>query len=321
MLQKLKESFLCNPSMKTLTTPYIKYSGHAGPLYTIAHADKENFIFSGGSDKTIAKWNLDVSEPENFSIKLQHTIYSILYTKASHQLWIGQSQGGIHVVDLENKKEIKWLQSHSKGVFDLLYNSNNHTVISCSADGTLAIWDAENFSLLSLFHLTKEKVRKASLYLENNLLAVALGNGDICLMDMTNYKEVHSFHAHNLSANVVVFHPSFPLLISGGRDAHLNIWDIQNNYKKVDSIPAHNYAIYDIAFHPSFPLFATASRDKSIKLWNAENGTFLEKIERKTHQAHTHSINKLLWVKFKDLLISTGDDSAIISWNTQIINQ
>jgi WD40 repeat protein len=302
--------------MKTQTNLHQKHEGHVGPLYALSEANENNFIFSGGSDKVVAKWNLNELVPENFSIKLQHTIYSIYYLKNKNQLWIGQAMGGIHVVDLESKKEIKLLQAHQKGVFDLIHNPGNNTIISSSADGTVAIWNADNFNLLAQFNLTKEKVRKCSV--KNNLLAVALGNGNITIFDLLSIKKLNSFAAHEFSANAVAFHPTLPLLISGGKDAHLNIWEIENSIKKIDSIPAHNFAIYDIAFHPNLPVFATASRDKSIKLWNAENGLFLEKIERKMHLAHTHSVNKLLWSNYKNLLISTGDDAKIISWKINI---
>ncbi len=302
--------------MKTQTKLYKQHEGHVGPLYALSEANEPNFIYSGGSDKIVAKWNLNELAPENFSIKLQHTIYSICYIKNKNLLWIGQAMGGIHVIDLENKKEIKLLQAHQKGVFDLIYNPINNTIISASADGTIAIWNTENFTLLAQLNLTKEKVRKFSI--KNNTLAVALGNGNISLFELNNAKEITTFLAHELSANAVAFHPTLPLLISGGRDAHLNIWEIENGIKKIDRIPAHNFAIYDIAFHPNMPVFATASRDKSIKLWNANNGFFLEKIERKTHLAHTHSVNKILWSNYKNLLISTSDDAKINSWEINI---
>jgi len=68
----------------------------------------------------------------------------------------------------------------------------------------------------------------------------------------------------------VRYSPDGKFLLTGGRDAHLNIWQT-DSYELIKSIPAHNWAIYDIVFNPDTTLFATASRDKTIKIWDAKH--------------------------------------------------
>ena len=124
------------------------------------------------------------------------------------------------------------------------------------------------------------------------------------------------FSAHQFSANVATYSPDGTLLLSGGRDAHLNIWDAKS-YTLIKSIPAHNFAIYDIVFSPDAKLFATASRDKTIKIWDAETFELLVRIDKEKWDGHLNSVNKLLWSSYNNYLISTGDDRSIMVWDVK----
>jgi WD40 repeat protein len=151
-------------------------------------------------------------------------------------------------------------------------------------------------------------------YIESaDVLLATGGDGFIRIIELPALKVVHQFYAHDLSANKVIKHPTKDLMLSGGRDAHLNIieWPSCNILEK---IPAHNFAIYDIVFQPDHKLFATASRDKNIKIWNAENMQILYRIDKEKNEGHINSVNKLLWSKHKQTLVSTGDDRSIIGW-------
>ena len=172
--------------------------------------------------------------------------------------------------------------------------------------------------MLYSLDLCKEKVRSIQLKQDGSELAVASGDGMIRIFDPENMTEKISFKAHELSANTVMYHPSNDLLLSGGRDAHLNIWDAKS-YHLLQSIPAHNYAVYGIEFSPDGRLLATASRDKTIKIWDAESFEILARIDKEKYQGHLNSVNKILWTSYQNYLISAGDDRSIMVWEITIV--
>jgi WD40 repeat protein len=165
--------------------------------------------------------------------------------------------------------------------------------------------------LIKIKKLSHEKVRSIDFNYATSEIAVALGDCNILVFDLEILDYKKDFIAHQLAANVVRYSPDGKFLLTGGRDAHLNIWKV-GNYELVKSIPAHNWAIYDIVFNPDETLFATASRDKTIKIWDATTYQLIRRITNENLNAHTYSINKLLWSTYHDYLVSTGDDRTVM---------
>lgn len=298
-------------------TRIAKLSGHSGGVYGLAPGPQDHLVFSGSSDRMVGQWDLEQLAPSRFAAQLPAIVYALCYVKEMNLLLAGTYKGGIHVIDLNEKKEVKLLQHHTGPVFDIQYSFANDAFYSASGDGQLAVCSLSGLSLAAIKKLCNEKVRNIALNNDHSLAAVASGDGTVRIFDPASLEEIKQFKAHDLSANAVAWHPSQDILLTGGRDAHLNAWDIKNDYHLVQSIPAHNYAIYSIVFSPDGKLFATASRDKTIKLWDANDLSFLLRINKEKHDAHTHSVNRLLWTNYNDYLLSAGDDRAVMVWKIQ----
>ena len=101
--------------------------------------------------------------------------------------------------------------------------------------------------------------------------------------------------------------------MSGGRDAHLKVWSLNEDFANISKQPAHWFTINDIAFQPTGFYFATASRDKSIRIWDAHNFHIVKSIDKFKLAGHRNSVNKLMWLE-NDLIISCGDDRVVIGW-------
>jgi hypothetical protein len=288
-------------------------TGHSGSIYSIIKEASDTYFFTGSSDKFVALWNLETLSAEKFAAAMPSTIYSLCYVSEKKILLIGTTGGKIHILDIENKKELKILQHHTAAIFDIRYSSQTNCFYSASGDGALAICSLDTLSLIAIKKLCNEKARTIDFNYTTKELAVACGDCNIHIFDLYTLHKKKTFVAHRLSANIVKYSPDGAILLTGGRDAHLNIWNTID-YTLQTSIPAHNYAIYDIKYSPGATIFATASRDKTIKIWNAKTFEFITRIGKENYDGHINSVNKLLWSSFNDYLISVGDDRAIMVW-------
>lgn len=286
---------------------------HKAAVYALCKANEEHLIFSGGSDRHVILWNLKTLSAEKVVAKSPTTIISLLYIKAHNYLLIGQIEGGVHVIDLELGQEIKYLKQHKGYIFDLKYLKEKQELIVASGDGSISIWSMVNFNLLYQVQITEGKIRKMDLSEDETLISLALGNGEVCLLKTTDWTEHMRIKGGASAVNVARFHPNPDFLLLGEKDAHLSKINLLTQNKELD-LPAHYWAIYDLVYSPSKLLFATASRDKTVKIWNAEELKVLKRFEGLKDQAHTHSVNVLLWLDFESFLISSGDDGMLKVW-------
>lgn len=294
-----------------------QFTGHSSAIYALENSPEGNKNFSGGGDKIIAEWDLAKPDEGNLLANIPHIIYSLKLISQNKMLLAGQSAGGIHVIDLVTRKEIRLLQYHTSGVFDLALSEKHDLLFSVSGEGNFCISKLSDFLLIKTIKLADEKLRSISVHPSQNEIAVGCGDGSICVYELPllEIKKRWMAHQEKFSVNTVCYSPDGNLLFSGSRDAHLNVFDLKNNYALIKSIPAHNYAIYSIVFNDDGNFFATASRDKTIKIWNAATLEVLARLDKEKSDGHANSVNKLL--RKNNFLISCSDDRSIIVWEVK----
>jgi WD40 repeat protein len=289
------------------------FTGHQGAVYALEASPEKDFFFSGSGDSYVTRWNADGKVNPEAVIRAQATVYSLCLMREKNLLAIGESSGTLHVVDLNSKKEIHNIVFHTAGIYDIKFSQRYQRLFTAAGDGSMGVWDEEGFKLLFSKKLCEQKVRAVAVSDKHSLAAFACGDGTIAVYNADSLAEVIRFSAHELSANSIAFHPGGKHLLTGGRDAFLRIWNIENNFELEKEIPAHNYAIYKIMFNTSGTLFATASRDKTAKVWDAADAAFLFRLDKENFSGHLNSVNSVLWLN-DDTLISASDDRSIIIW-------
>ena len=293
-----------------------QFLGHGGAIFTLEPASRAPLFYSGSSDNLVVEWNLEEQHQNKVVAKIPAKALALKYVPDRNVLLVGQSVGGIHVIDLNKNEEIKLLQLHRESVYDIQYLSEQESFWVAAGDGTVSIWSINDFSLITALKLCDKKIRSIHFNSVLKEAAIGCGDGSIRIFDFETFEEkkILKGHVDDFSVNAACYHPNGKYLLSGSRDAYLNVWDIENDYALIHHIPAHNYAIYSIVFSPDKKFFATGSRDKTIKIWDAENFEMLLRIDKKEHEGHSHSVNKLLWIDFNNYLVSTGDDKSIMVW-------
>lgn len=289
-------------------------SGHTASVYGIANGSKPNTLFSASGDKFVAEWNILTGEQETLAVKFENPVFSVHFIEGENLLVAGTAVGGLHVIDIKSKQELFHFTTHSKGIYDFHYLQEEKQLIVLGGDGVLTVWSIPEFQLLRKIPLSIEKLRQIAVSEDHGLIAIACADGTVRLLESNFFSEIRSIDAHKQGTTAVAWHPTKPVLLSGGRDALLKCWNGREKYDCILSLPAHNYAIYAIVFDNNQHWMATASRDKTIKIWDAHTLDTIQKIDVK-QDGHTHSVNKLLWKN--DVLISCGDDRKIITWQLQ----
>ena len=284
---------------------------HKAAIYAICEGEDNHTFYSGGSDRFVIKWDLKRMEAEKVVSKSPTTIVSVLYLKDQNILLIGQIEGGVHVIDLTNNKEVKYLKVHKGYIFDIQLIKEKKELVFSSGDGSISVWSADDFKLLFQKQIGKGKNRKVAYSPDRNELAVASADGFVQILNTEDWSEKFVINRLESGANSLCYVKE--KLIIGTKDAHLHQFDLKTNIKE-EGIAAHNWAVYDLVYNEELDLLASASRDKTVKIWNPDTLKVLKRFEGKKDRGHTHSVNTALWSSFNNYLITAGDDKIIRIW-------
>ncbi|MEM9050831.1 MAG: hypothetical protein AAGC47_02160 [Bacteroidota bacterium] len=286
--------------------------GHSSAIYTLSISDKSGTVLSGAADNMVGSWSIEDLRPDNFSIRLEHSVFSLLLI--DNYFLVGEAAGGVHVVDLVERNELRHLKFHTLPVFSILHDVNRQMIYFIGGDGKLSIVNDEDFSLKWSLPLSEEKLRCGLIHSQASLLLVGSSDGYIRVLETSYFNVIYDFSAHPGGVYDMKW-AGGNQFISVGRDGHIRKWRLEDNkVVMINEIPAHNYAIYGLEFSPNGSIFATCSRDKKVKIWKSSDLSFIEKIERNGPIGHTHSVNAIMWYDDHTLL-SAGDDRKIFVWN------
>lgn len=289
---------------------------HQAAVYALEQGPTPETFFSAGSDRKVILWNVETDEHKVIA-QIPAMIVSLCYLPELNMLLVGQTGGGIHVLDLAEKKEVKLLAAHKSYIFDIKHNASKSQFYVASGDGSISIWNAQNFELIYQVKLTEEKIRQLTFSTERNELAIGCGDGIIHLLSSETFEEKQLLK-HDSGINSLIYVDGNQHLLVGLKNAHLVEWDLMM-YQKVNEFPAHNWAIYNLQQPRNTPYVISASRDKTIKVWNIATLKPLQRIQFPKAKGHTHSVNALLPMPINNYLISTGDDRRVKVWQVNHI--
>ena len=295
---------MINISVKKRNT----FLGHINSIYTLEALSEREFISSGG-DGLVIRWHLTESNEGEVIAKIPGSVYALKYDEVEEAIYVGQNNQGIHKIDLREKKEIGSVNLGELQVFDIEIIDDRIWVALQS--GELVIL-SKDLHVLSRKKYANNRLRNIQEL--NGKVAVSCSDHKIRKIDKKTYEITKELSSHKNSVFSSKYHPSGKYLASVGRDAHIKIWDANEDYILRESIAAHLHTINDIVYRPDGRYFATGSMDKSIKLWDAYNFKLLKVLDKQRYEGHSNSVNKLLWMKFEDLLVSCSDDRSIGVW-------
>lgn len=291
-------------------------TGHKDCLYTVEGIGQQHEFFSSGGDGIVAKWDLKDPEVGKLVIKVTNSVYAMHYLPEDDHLVVGQNFEGIHLVNLQDNKEIASAKITDSQIFDIKHYQN--MLFSACGDGTIVVNDAKTLGVVKKWKPSDKSARCLAINPVDRHLAIGFSDNTVRIYDLKTLELRKEITEHTNSVFSVQYSLDFQYLLSTGRDAHLKIWDVNKEYSQHNNIVAHMYAINNIQYAPSGDYFATCSMDKSIKVWDAHSFRLLKVIDRARHAGHATSVNKLWWSGYQDLLVSASDDRSLSVWSIEI---
>lgn len=169
--------------------------------------------------------------------------------------------------------------------------------VSASFDHTVKVWDTNELTPVHTFDVNNRVYsvdvcgHEANSMSANALVAVALDQPFIRLLDLKSTSSAHTLLGHKGKTLVVKWHPQNPhLLASGGFDGEVKVWDIRRSSSCLCRLDMHK----------------TNSTPLQLDFDNASKASV---------KAHLAPVNGLVWAETGTSLFTVGNDDKIRVWD------
>lgn len=216
-------------------------SGHKNSIISLL-ALNENIMLSASRDQLIKFWKY---ENEQFifqrDIKI-HTATVLTLCKIDDDVFAsGGGDGMINIVDVNGNVLLRW-QAHQEWIWRII-KIDDSLIGSIGEDGLLRIWNFKTGNLLNAFQ-NESPLNSIAKNQDFLFLGNAKGEIQILVFNKKNNElnVIYTFKAHHGIVRCLKIEQN--LLISGGEDSKVNIWNLVT-LKCVQTI-SHNNFVQDI---------------------------------------------------------------------------
>ncbi|XP_051957105.1 LOW QUALITY PROTEIN: striatin-like [Xyrauchen texanus] len=267
--------------------PIYTFRAHRGPVLCVVMSSNGDQCFSGGLDGTIQSWNTPNPNIDPYDSYEPSVLRGALC-------------------------------GHTDAVWGLVYSSAHHRLLSCSADGTVRLWNAADTApATAVFNENKEMGIPSSVDLvcsDPAHMVTAFSNGRMGIFNMETRQLVQELESQATGKpdvpcqiNKVLSHPTLPITITAQEDRHIRFFD-NNTGKLVHSMVAHLDAVTCLAVDPNGLYLMSGSHDCSVRLWNMESKTCIQEFTAH-RKKFDESINDVAFHPTKCYIGSAGADA------------
>ncbi|KAG8514018.1 Apoptotic protease-activating factor 1, partial [Galemys pyrenaicus] len=259
----------------------LEIKAHEDEVLCCAFSADNRFIATCSVDKKVKIWNSVTGEPVHTYEDHSEQVNCCHFTNNSQHILLatGSSDSYLKLWDLNEESCRNTLFDHENAVTHCRFSPDDKFLASCSADGTLKLWDVKSANLwksidVKQFFLNSEEpqedmeviVKCCSWSADGARIMVAAKN-KIFLFDIhTRNLLAEIYTGHQSTIQYCDFSPHNHLVIVALSQYCVELWNMDSCLKVADC-RGHLSWVHCVKFSPDGSSFLTSSDDQTIRLW------------------------------------------------------
>lgn len=250
-----------------------RFEDHEGPVRGIDFHPTQPLFVSAGDDYTIKVWSLETNKCLYTLDGHLDYVRTVFFHKELPWVISGSDDQTIRIWNWQNRKEIACITGHNHFVMCAQFHPTEDLIVSASLDETVRVWDIsklrEKHSAPAGANIPTSFEEKMAA--QQNLLDGGFGDCTVKFI----------LEGHTRGVNWASFHPTLPLIVSGGDDRQVKLWKMSATKAwELDSCRGHTNNVDSVIFHPTQNLILSVGEDKTLRVWDLDKRTPVKQFKR-----------------------------------------
>ncbi|XP_077932574.1 apoptotic protease-activating factor 1 isoform X2 [Halichoerus grypus] len=329
----------------------LEIKAHEDEVLCCAFSADDRLIATCSVDKKVKIWNSVTGELVHIYDEHSEQVNCCHFTNNSHYLLLATASSDcfLKLWDLNQKECRNTMFGHTNSVNHCRFSPDDKLLASCSADGTLKLFDIHTSDLLAEIptghHST---IQYCDFSPQNHLAVVALSQCCVELWNMDSYLKVADCRGHLSWVHCVMFSPDGSSFLTSSDDQTIRLWETKKVCKNSAIVLKQEI---DVVFQENEVTVLAVDNIKRLQLINGKTGQIdylteaqvsccclsphfqyiafggedgaieiLELLNNRIFQSRIGHKKTVRHIQFTDdgkTLISSSDDSSIQVWNWQ----
>jgi len=225
---------------------------------------------------------------------------------------------GYNLQGKQNSKFQHKIKAHKNGINDLIISPGRKNILTASAAGTIKLWDIKNYTELRKYGEGSEKLKKITIYPENDIILTVYDNKIAKIRNINTWKTQKNFRVFNI--NSVALTPDCSNVYFNKKNHTGSLFKYNLKKDTVYTISGfHNKPISAISINRTKML--TTSKNipftddrnsffSQINLWNIQKDSVINKCNTEVPENFQLNISENL-----NYFISTDKNHKIYLWD------
>ncbi|MBI1747734.1 MAG: hypothetical protein HYR55_14270 [Acidobacteria bacterium] len=198
---------------------------------------------------------------------------------------------------------------HNSWVNSVAWSPDGRRVVSGSSDGTLMIWSAETYQLITTLRDHESAVLCVAWSPNGRFIASGSMDETVKIWNPDTYQVIGTYEGHNGRVLTLAIAPDNRRIASGSFDGDVHIWDVQS-FERLHARPNPSSQVWAVAWSPNGRQLAVGM-ERTAEIWNTETYELTRSLT-----GYNWYVYSLVWSPNGDRL-ACGGYGEIKIWNTQ----
>ena len=235
--------------------------------------------------------------------------FSIEFSSEELEIQPADNVASVQLTISQSPQLIATLSKHMDEVHSVAFSPDSTTFASGSLDGTIRIWDLEDFTDSATLK-EDSRVRAVAFSPDKRTLAAGMQDGPVGLWDVGTETNTATFEG-DLIVHSLAFSPDGKILAAGLEGGSVKVWDLETKTHTA-TLSWFTGHVRSVAFSPDGRTLAAGLDGGTVKLW--EVGTEYNVV---TLSGHTHYISSVAFAPDGDALATGSGDGTVRLWDVE----